>query len=173
MRFPIKIGLPTSNKQLFQGMKNGLIRDVIGGSWWWRQRLRLRDFTPDAAASQVITFATLFPNNPFPLRVIRKSVLVWVETAMAGPAIVAGSTTVGDTGNADGMLEAANGSVFTASTMRQDLAAAEIAAGEQYEGDLVTDGFQATLASTGANLNVMTALDLVYMVEFTPSMYTP
>jgi hypothetical protein len=172
MRFPIKIGLPTSNKQLFQGMKNGLIRDVIGGSWWWRQRLRLRDFTPEGDTSQTIVFATLFPNNPFPLRVIRKSVLLWVESPMVGPSISAATAVIGDTNDPNGLMELAQGDIFTAG-MRQDLTATEIAAGEQYEGDFVTDELQTTIVSTGANLSVMTALDLVYMVEFTPTMYTP
>ena len=174
MRFPIKIGFPGGNRDLFHGMRNGLIRDVIGGSWWWRQRLRLRDFTPDADTSQRLIFSDVFPNNPFPLRVIRKSVLVHVEESIVGGTISAGTIIVGDTGDTNGVLEAASGDIFgNDDAILQDLAAVQIAGGEQYEGDWATDGFGVQIDSTGGNLNTATALDLTFFVEFTPTLYVP
>ncbi len=172
--FPIKIGLPGSNRALYHGMRNGIIRDVIGGSWWWRQRVRLRDFTPAAATNQTLVFATLFPNNPFPLRVIRKSVLVHVEESIVGPSISAGTIIVGDTLDPNGLLEATSGDILlNDDAILQDLAAVEIAAGETYEADFVTDGLCFRIDTTGANISVATALDLTFMVEFTPSLYVP
>jgi hypothetical protein len=166
MRFPSKIGLPGSNRRLLDSMRNGLIRDVVAGSWWWCQRLRLRDFTRAAATSQVITFATLFPNNPFPEHVIRKNALMYVELPLVGPSISNGTALLGDAGDPNGLIELAQGSIFTAG-MRQDVAAA-VEYDPRYEAAFSP---QVTLASTGANLSVATQLELKFMIEFSPALY--
>ncbi len=90
MQLPIKIGLPGSNRRFYDGLRNGILRDPLSGSWWWSQRLRLRDFVPEADTSQTIVWSTLFPNNPFPQRVVRKSVLLYVNESMVGGTISAG-----------------------------------------------------------------------------------
>jgi len=172
MRFPIKIGLPGSNKQLWMGMKNGLIRDVISGSWWWRQRIRLRDLTMPGATNGTFLFGTVYPNNPFPERVIRKHALLYVNESLEGGSISAGTFQAGDTGDPDGIFTAAVGDIFDNDNATiESLAAAE--ASYRYEGDYNSDGFGFRLDSTGANLSAATALDLTFMVEFAPTLYVP
>lgn len=171
-QFPAKIGLPDSNRRLIEGLRSGLIRDPMAGTFFWRQRVRLADLTLPAATNGTFTFATEYPRNLFPQRVVRKSLLVYVVESVVGPSISAATLIVGDTDDPNGLLESSAGDIFdNDGAVLQHVAAAQNA--DRYEEDYSADGFCFRIDTTGANLSVMTALDLLFIAEYSPSLFIP
>jgi hypothetical protein len=166
MQFPIKLGARNGgNSRVVRGLQSGVFRQAFTGSWCWIQRVRLADFTPDAATSQTLILNTLFPANPFPEHVERGLPLIWVEENPRGPSITALNVELGDNpsgGDRDGLITSTN--IYSAAgTYVQTVGAAEFA--HRYEAAYDPRLY---LAATGANLSVLTAFDLVVLIKFEP-----
>lgn len=161
--FPIKLGSQNGgNSRIMRGLSNGIIKDAFGGTWWWVQQLDAGDFTGDADGAQVLTFSTLFPNNPFPTNVVRKQPLVYVRTPASGGTLSAVTIEFGDVGDPNGLLTST--SVFTgASGFLQTTGAAEFAPRFESAFSPTVD-----IATTDDNVADISAMSLVFMIAFTP-----
>lgn len=163
-KFPVKLGQRNGgNARVLRGLTTGVFKDSFTGNWWWVVNLKrgMPGLTLEGDGSQVITLNTLFSGNPFPTNVIRKQALVYVEDAIVGPSISAGTVILGDNGNPDGLIESQ--STFTSDVTLQSVAAAEFA--PRFEAAFSPE---TTITATGAALNVATSLSYWYMIEFSP-----
>jgi hypothetical protein len=161
----IKIGgRGRSNARVLQAERSGRIPYAIGRLYWWVCRLRLQDFTPDAATAQTIDLNTLASTRlTFPTDVIRELAYVVPTTAWAGGAVSAMDGLLGDTNDPNGLVTMPD--LFTASTDLDQMVASPSAA-EYAPRPEAAFAPLVTLNSTGANLDALTAGAMQIVIGF-------
>lgn len=132
----------------------------------WELLITIGDFTGDAATSQELDLAAIYPDNPFVED-------VWLEpgahivpiTAFAGGAVNACTLELGDTDDPNGLVTASN--VFTGVTTGVSVATPSAA---QYALRFESAYLPvATLRTTNGNVSALTAGRALVRIPFSPA----
>lgn len=168
--FPVKLGSRNGgNARVLNGLKTGVFRDAFTGSWWWQQRVAFGDFSLNAATSQNVTLATVYPTNPFPTNVDRSTPLVYVVRPLQGGAISASTITMGDSGDADGLVTSTSIYTGVSGYLPPNLTSQAPNAAEYADRFEPAFSPQITLGTTSANVNAATGFEFVVMIKFSPA----
>lgn len=121
------------------------------------------------AGSQVITLGTTFPHKAFPANVWVKKVYTRLITEFSGGAISAATISIGDAGNDDEWTDLVD--IFTGASTTHAFDTADADAVFAAAQDPVAETAYApliTIATTTANVNVLTAGEVDIWFELTP-----
>lgn len=162
--YPVIIGTNGSNPSVMRALESGSgPSHPLQPPHYWNARIRWDDtgITWPAALTHTITLNTLFPNRAFISQVLRKHPYIHVAELFAGTGITSVTVTVGDAGDADGLL--------TSTAVHSSTGRFETSGAAQYS-NRIEEAFEPTITFTavGANLNLLTAGQLVVFIGYHP-----
>lgn len=136
----------------------------IDGSGYWDD---LRTVALEGDGSQIIDLSATFPHRAFPTNVWVRRVYTYLITAFSGGTVSAATLSLGDTGNDDEWGDLID--IFTGAGTVRVFDTADADAAYAAAQDPVAESAYvplATLATTGGNVNDLTAgeLDIVYEI---------
>jgi hypothetical protein len=164
--FRIKIGSKNGgNGRVIRNLSGGAIRHAWAPRFWWYQLFDVTEAGAlDADTSQRFDLHSYNPHNLFPANVERTVSIIRVVRNVAGGAVSACTTVLGDAGDDNGLITATT--VFAAGTIGTTIctpAAAEYA--PRFESAFIP---QIGLDTTTANVAALTGGQLLVCIGFNP-----
>lgn len=167
--FPINLTGRHAGPDTLRALMQGRIPWAFAPVFWYRQRIRLTDFTPTAGTSQTLTLNSLFAKNVFPSNVDLEEGALVRNISLPTGTPTGLTITVGGT---YGVGVDADGHVTVSNLLGGGAAAGDIintpAAARYARRPESAFSPTITLASSGGNLNTFTAIDIEILIPWSP-----
>lgn len=164
--FPIPVVHKGQGADMLNMIRSGQARHpfIPGAGFMWQCPVEDSDLTA-AATSQAILLNSLQPDDPFPVDVIRGQAFMVLEEVFSGGVISDATAILGDAADDNGLVEVAQGLIFTGDPLGvlQSPAAAEYS-------HRVEPAFAPRLliTATGANVTAFDQGRLIVVIFYMP-----
>lgn len=150
------------NGRMLNLIRSGRMKHIMTGIFFYRQRITLADFTPDADADQTLNLNALFPNNVFPSNVWRLPGTVYVHTGGGGGGVTALAASLG--------IQTATSEIMTSQSVFTGVSGFVFAPTATAYQMQVETALAPTvrLQTSGGSIDDLTALDIEVVIPFIP-----